>query len=213
MTVQQNPSATENRTRASKKQSNTGVITVDSDDDEFEDASETFNLDDYFIDNETSKRIEPLIPEDVEDEIVGCITFSEQFTNRYGPVHPSFYQGTLEDALKEACNKPAKDRKLLGIYLHHDSSVLSNVFCTQLLGSESVMQIIENNFVFWGWDLTFQNNRNKLQNSVNKIFGPMANQNFMHSLWNIPTHKLPAIVIITKVRSSIDIFNIVYGKF
>lgn len=45
----------------------------------------------------------------MEDEIVGCITFSEQFTARYGPVHPAFYQGTLEDALKEACNKPAKD--------------------------------------------------------------------------------------------------------
>lgn len=101
----------------------------------------------------------------------------------------------------------------MGIYLHHDSSVLSNVFCTQLLGSESVMQVIENNFVFWGWDLTFQNNRNKLQNSVNKIFGAnMANQNFMHSLWNIPANKLPAIVVITKVRSSIDIFNIIYGN-
>lgn len=50
-----------------------------------------------------------LVPEDVEDEIVGSITFSEQFTNRYGPVHPAFYQGTLEDALKEACSRPAKD--------------------------------------------------------------------------------------------------------
>lgn len=100
----------ETRSRTSAKSSNSGVITVvDSDDDEFEDASETFNIDDYFIDNETSKRIEPLIPEDVEDEIVGCITFSEQFNNRYGPIHPAFYQGTLEDALKEATNKPAKD--------------------------------------------------------------------------------------------------------
>lgn len=49
------------------------------------------------------------VPEDVEDEIVGCITFNEQFNNRYGPIHPAFYQGTLEDAMKEACNKPAKE--------------------------------------------------------------------------------------------------------
>lgn len=40
---------------------------------------------------------------------MGSITFSEQFTQRYGPIHPAFYQGTLEDAQKEACNKPAKD--------------------------------------------------------------------------------------------------------
>lgn len=39
----------------------------------------------------------------------GSITFSEQFTARYGHIHPAFYQGTLEDAIKEACSKPAKD--------------------------------------------------------------------------------------------------------
>lgn len=49
------------------------------------------------------------VPDNVEDEIVGSISFSEQFTARYGPVHPAFYQGTLEDAIKEACAKPAKD--------------------------------------------------------------------------------------------------------
>lgn len=50
-----------------------------------------------------------IVPDNVEDEIVGTISFSEQFTARYGPVHPAFYQGTLEDVIKEACAKPAKD--------------------------------------------------------------------------------------------------------
>lgn len=53
------------------------------------------------------------VPENVEDEIVGSITFSEQFTARYGPVHPAFYQGTLDDAIKEACSRPAKDVSFL----------------------------------------------------------------------------------------------------
>lgn len=49
------------------------------------------------------------VPENVEDEIVGSISFVEQYSNRYGALHPPFYQGTLEDAIKEACQKSAKD--------------------------------------------------------------------------------------------------------
>lgn len=52
------------------------------------------------------------VPEHIEDDIVGSINFCEQFTLRYGSNHPSFYEGTLDDAMKEACNKPAKDVKL-----------------------------------------------------------------------------------------------------
>ncbi|XP_019876721.1 FAS-associated factor 1 [Aethina tumida] len=184
-------------------------IHIDSDEDEFEDASESFNVDDdYFVDNVTTKRPEPLIPEDVEDEIVGSITFSEQFTQRYGPIHPAFYQGTLEDAQKEACNKPAKDRKILAMYLHHDASVLTNVFCTQLLGFESVMQIIEKNIVLWGWDITFESNRAKLQTAVTNALGTTAAM----SLRNIAIDKLPAIVLIMKIRSTTEIYNVVYGN-
>jgi hypothetical protein len=110
-----------------KKQNNSNIVQIDSDDDEFEDASESFNVDDeYFVDNIPSKRTEPLskhrlrcrspvflicvtVPDHIEDEIVGSISFSEQFTNRYGPVHPAFYQSTLEEAIKEACSKPAAE--------------------------------------------------------------------------------------------------------
>lgn len=36
------------------------IVNIESDDEEFEDASETFGMDDYFVDNVTTKRIEPL---------------------------------------------------------------------------------------------------------------------------------------------------------
>ncbi|CAH1169526.1 unnamed protein product [Phaedon cochleariae] len=186
------------------------IVQIDSDDDEFEDASESFVVDDEYFENEISpaKRTEPLIPDNVEDEIVGTITFSENFTARYGPVHPVFYQGTLDDAIKEACSKPAKDRKILAIYLHHDASVLTNVFCAQLLGFESVMQMFETNFVLWGWDITFESNRTKLQQSVNNTLGPTAAM----SLRNIPVDRLPVIFLIMKIRSTTEIFNVVYGN-
>lgn len=31
---------------------------------------------------------------------------------RYGEPYPNFYEGTLEEALGEACHKPAKDVRL-----------------------------------------------------------------------------------------------------
>lgn len=52
-------------------------------------------------------------------------------------------------------------KRLLAVYLHHDRSVLSNVFCTQLLCFESVVQYLNTNFLVWGWDMTHPSNRNR----------------------------------------------------
>lgn len=57
LTVKKSSSANHNK---DKKQMN-HVVQIDSEDDEFEDASESFNVDDeYFVDNVASKRTEPL---------------------------------------------------------------------------------------------------------------------------------------------------------
>jgi hypothetical protein len=50
---------------------------------------------------------------------------------------------------------------MLAIYLHHDSSVLANVFCTQVLCAESVVAYLSENFVSFGWDLTFASNKQR----------------------------------------------------
>ncbi|XP_063227416.1 FAS-associated factor 1 isoform X2 [Bacillus rossius redtenbacheri] len=174
---------------------------------EFEDASETFNDDDIFVDMET-KRMQPLIPDNVEDETVGCIHFAEEFTNRYGVCHPDFYQGSLEDAVKEACLKPAKDRRLLAVYLHHDGSVLTNVFCTQLLGFESVLQCLNTHFVVWGWDLTHESNKLRFFQSVSVTLGAVAAM----AIRNINMDRLPALIIIMRMRSATEIFQVVHGN-
>lgn len=44
-----------------KEKKNSSIVQIDSDDDEFEDASESFNVDDdYFVDSTPAKRTEPL---------------------------------------------------------------------------------------------------------------------------------------------------------
>ncbi|XP_067002925.1 FAS-associated factor 1 [Anabrus simplex] len=187
------------------------VDLIDSDNssvEEFEDASETFTVeDDIFVDVET-KKMQPLIPDNVEDETAGCIHFADQFTNRYGECHPEFFPGSLEDAVKEACMKPAKDRRLLAIYLHHDASVLTNVFCTQLLGFESVLQCLNNSFVVWGWDLTHESNKLKFLVSVNKVLGSVAAM----TIRNIEVERLPALLIIMRMRSTTEIYTVVHGN-
>ena len=60
----------------------------------------------------------------MEDETAGCIHFADQFTNRYGECHPEFFPGSLDEAVKEACLKPAKDVSKDVFILH-----ISEFFC------------------------------------------------------------------------------------
>lgn len=53
------------------------------------------------------------VPPDASDEMAGAINFGEEFTNRYGTGYPAFYPGSLEDAIKDSCLKPAKDVSLI----------------------------------------------------------------------------------------------------
>ena len=115
---------------------------VDITDDEYHDA-EPMDDDDFFAQSDIVSRsgITPLLPDDFGDEALAGIKFGEEFGNRYGNPRPGFFPGSLDDALNDACNKPADERKMLAIYLHHDSSVLTNVFCTQVMSIENCLTL------------------------------------------------------------------------
>ena len=49
------------------------------------------------------------VPENVDDETIGTLHFADEFEKRYGPNHPQFFTGTLEEAIQEACGKPPKE--------------------------------------------------------------------------------------------------------
>lgn len=44
------------------------------------------------------------------------IQFVEEFQNRYGDMRPEFFLGTLDQAIKIACFKPAKDVSALSLF-------------------------------------------------------------------------------------------------
>ncbi|XP_047468684.1 FAS-associated factor 1-like [Penaeus chinensis] len=191
---------------------------VDAEDDnasgeEFEDTPELLNDDDDFfgmmdVDVPSSKKPQTLIPADIEDEVMGVIHFSEEFRNRYGNCVPMFYQGSLEDALKESVQLPAKNRKLLAVYLHHDGSVLSNVFCSQALCQLSTVDYLSANFVVWGWDLTHEANKARLLNLVTTHFGSMAST----TVRTFSVDKLPALLVITRTRGTIEVLSVIHGN-
>ncbi|CAG9564208.1 unnamed protein product [Danaus chrysippus] len=174
---------------------------------EVEDGDNFPTEDDMFVDV-TSERLQPLMSDNIEDEALGCIEFSQRFRARYGPNTPNFFEGTLHDAIKESCLKPANERKLLGVYLHHEQSVLSNVFCAQLLGCETVLQTLAANFVLYGWDLTHPHNNNMLLSSIASSLGPVASM----TVRSIPVERLPALLIIMRVRSNTEIYSVINGN-
>ncbi|PKU35543.1 hypothetical protein llap_14153 [Limosa lapponica baueri] len=132
----------------------------DSDGDDFEDATE-FGVDDgeMFGVASSALRKSPMMPENAENEGDALLQFTAEFSSRYGDCHPVYFIGSLEAAFQEAFYGKARDRKLLAIYLHHDESVLTNVFCSQMLCAESIVSYLSQNFITWAWDMTKEANR------------------------------------------------------
>jgi len=102
-------------TAGASASSGAAALQADSDDD-FEDTNDLMDDDDniFLPEKLGSKRIQPLLPDDFgSDDAIGAIRFSEEFANRYGSPHPQFFPGSLDDAIRESCNQPAKEVGIL----------------------------------------------------------------------------------------------------
>ena len=110
--------------------------------------------------------------------------------------------------MAEACNKPVDERRMLAIYLHHDSSVLTNVFCTQVFCAEAVLSLMMENFVTWGWDLTYSSNKQRLLDMIARHFGSVA----ASTIRNFSIEKLPLVILVAKLKGSLEIFQVVHGN-
>jgi len=96
----------------------------------------------------------------------------------------------------------------LAIYLHHDSSVLTNVFCTQVLCTEAVLGLLMENFTIWGWDLTYPANKQRFLDMVSRHFGSVASS----TVKNFGIEKLPLVILIAKLRGNMEIFQVIHGN-
>lgn len=167
------------------------------------------DLEDNFLTEESiSKKQKPLIPSDcqVGDEVACTNAFVEEFSARYGPITPLFFIGKLDDAIKEALLCSAKDRKLLGIYLHSDHTVFHNIFCSKTLCDENVVNFLSSNFVVWPWDFTLKQNEQYFNEKCSKYLGSV----FTSSLRSM-RDKMPLFLVVTRVRGSNEVAAIIEG--
>ncbi|CAF0850601.1 unnamed protein product [Rotaria sp. Silwood1] len=80
-------------------------------------------------------------PRDPLSEIENYCTY---FNKKYGTRHPTFYRGTLSQALRDA----QREVRLLFVYLHDKNSSLCDRFCREVLCGEALQLTIGNNFVW-----------------------------------------------------------------
>ncbi|XP_030064048.1 FAS-associated factor 1 isoform X2 [Microcaecilia unicolor] len=199
------------QTRVQPEEPSTDVHMVsDSDGDDFEDATE-FGVDDgeiFGMSSSSTLRKSPMMPENAENEGDALLQFTAEFSSRYGDCHPVFFIGSLEAAFQEAFYGKARDRKLLAIYLHHDESVLTNVFCSQMLCVESVVSYLSQNFITWAWDTTKEANRARFLTMCTRHFGSVVAQ----TIRTQKTDQFPLFLIVMGKRSSNEVLNVIQGN-
>ncbi|XP_034035602.1 FAS-associated factor 1 isoform X1 [Thalassophryne amazonica] len=181
----------------------------DSEGDDFEDASE-FGVDDsdMFGMGSSSCRKSPMMPENSEHEADALLHFTAEFSSRYGDTHPMFFVGSLEAASQEAFYGKARDRKLLAIYLHNDDSVLSNVFCSQMMCADSIVSYLSQNFITWAWDVTREANKARLLTMCTRHFGSVVTQ----TIRTYKTDQFPLLLIVMGKRTSNEVLNVIQGN-
>lgn len=177
---------------------------------DFEDSRDVFGGDEEATYSNDSNRVNlrPLVPADVEDELAGSVNFIDTFLFRYGTNCPPFFSGTLQDALREACMRPVAERRLLAVYLHHEESVLSNIFCSEVLCFDSIVQTLSANFVVWGWDVTSDGAREMFCNSISDIVGSSV----VDTLSKFSIDSYPLVILLTRPRRDVEMSSIISGN-
>ncbi|RUS71771.1 hypothetical protein EGW08_020465, partial [Elysia chlorotica] len=181
---------------------------VDSDDEDT--GLDNFSIEDDLFSQEeptTSRRLEPLMRDDVGDDKTALTQFSHEFVNRYGECHPQFFLGSLDDAIQESLAVRATDRKLLAVYLHHDGSIFSNVFCSQLLCAEGIVNYLSVHFITWAWDLTSTSNSARFIQTATRHFGSLA----ATQMRSYTQDQLPALLLISRAKATNEVIDAIQG--
>lgn len=70
------------------------------------------------------------------------------------------------------------------------------------------MQTLEHNFILYGWDLTHESNKNLFLSSLMAGAGSTA----LITVRNTPVLRLPAVLIIGKIRRVCEVLSVIYGN-
>ncbi|KAF2354151.1 UBX domain [Trinorchestia longiramus] len=212
---QASPAVVQAAAAAARKKTTAKAGQSDSSSDEFEDAAGLLadEDDDSFLEMMDSSAMDTkpksLLPAEFTGSEQECVArFATEFGNRYGcSLAPLFFQGTLREAMDQSVMLPAAQRRMLAVYVHHDSSVLANVFCSQMLCRSATVSFVADNFVLWGWDVTHSQHRDRLVNIISSAIGNVAGA----TVRGFSIEQLPALMLLTRSRGSCEVISVIYA--
>lgn len=185
-------------------------IDYEFDDDEDDDEHEMDSSSEGFADVNVNNDRLPLVPSEYSTLDEALQNFVAVFESRYGPTHPFCYLSTLQESLTEAFDAPGRDvveRKPLAIYLHNDNSVAANIFAQQIMCSETISPLLKAQFITWGWDVTYQENRQRLIDWLE-----LLNLNEVAlAVRTISRDKYPILMVLIKDRGTVSPIVIATG--
>ncbi|XP_017109015.2 FAS-associated factor 1-like [Drosophila bipectinata] len=138
----------------------------------------------------------------------GTTLFVQNYKLRFGEPMIDFYIGDLRDAFKETFVQ-TENKKLLAIYLHHCDSILTNIFCHNVLKNEMIQWIFKKLFIVYGWDLTKETKgESHFFNELKDVISPNA----CTTAENMCLDKLPAFLMVRKeVATKRTFISVVHG--
>ncbi|CAF3053465.1 unnamed protein product, partial [Rotaria sp. Silwood2] len=160
-----------------------------------------------FATGTTSGR-EPLIPDECTNDAFGLEHFARVFNERYGSTGPILYIGPLDQAIQDSLYSSIHIRRPLAIYLHNEQSVCANVFCSQVLSADSIVEYLANNYVLWAWDITNDGNRKRLFETLRRCIGNQCAQR----VGAMESDSFPLLLILIRSRGSLELINVIEGK-
>ena len=125
--------------------------------------------------------------------------FLEEFEASYGQLHPPFYIGSFEEAKTTA----RETGKFLFLYLHMKGQEEVDLFCREVLCSESIVQLLAENCVVWGWDVSSPGKMHTLRKIISRHV--TSNINFF-----LPT-RFPFSCFLAAINSSLTLLDSTVG--
>ncbi|KAL6736874.1 hypothetical protein Aduo_007177 [Ancylostoma duodenale] len=156
----------------------------------------------------------PLIPTECGSVTEALHNFVVVFESRFSGIGchiPSFFTGSLPEAIKEAFESPGgtSERRPLALYIHHDGSIAANIFPSKVLCSDAVSNLLRCQYILWPWDVTHKENEVKLREWLEMVGMSDARRSLESMVYD--KEKFPLLVIIAKDRGSYNIVDICTG--
>lgn len=164
--------------------------------------------------NSISSNNLPLVPTECGSVTEALHNFVVVFESRFSGIGchiPSFFTGSLPEAIKEAFESSGgiSDRRPLALYIHHDGSIAANIFPSKVLCSDAVSNLLRCQYILWPWDITHKENEIKLREWLEMVGMSDARRSLESMVYD--KEKFPLLIIITKDRGSYNITDICSG--